>query len=392
MHVVVKPSVEQLIARAEIMIPTLRERAEQADRDRNLAPETIKDLRQAGFFRILQPERLGGYAMRPSALWEVTRHLGRGCGSTAFVVSLLGLHAWMVGMFEPRAQEEVFRGGSDAVVPNLSIGARRSNEVVVSGEGYTASGAWRYASGIDHAEWVIAAIHVPNGDTGEERIALIPQREFVVDHDSWNVIGARGTGSKTVTLTKVFVPQYRTICWSDVAHGTYPGAAIDDGPLYRLSAGSLLVLSSAAPVIALACGMIDIFIDHMKERVTHGGGKSQAHQQWVQIELGRCASEIYSAQARLIHDADEVFDWALSGHEPSLEDQARHRADAAVLARAALAAAERLSLALGGSLLPAGTPAERAFRDIHAVASHFRVQPEAACEVYGRVLLGLDPA
>jgi len=96
------------------------------------------------------------------------------------------------------------------------------------------------------------------------------------------------------------------------------------------------------------------------------------------------------AHLLLIRDADEVFDWAVAGEELSLEIQARHRADAAVLSRSALSAAERLFCALGGSLLPAGNAAERTFRDIHAMASHWRIQPEPACELYGRVLLGLD--
>jgi 3-hydroxy-9,10-secoandrosta-1,3,5(10)-triene-9,17-dione monooxygenase len=46
--------------------------------------------------------------------------------------------------------------------------------------------------------------------------------------------------------------------------------------------------------------------------------------------------------------------------------------------------------AVGGSLLPTGSPLERAFRDIHAMASHFLLQPEPAAELHGRALLGLD--
>ena len=109
------------------MIPVLRQRAGDADHNARLAPETIRELREAGFFRILQPPRFAGYGMRPSVLWEVTRHLGRGCGSTAFIVSLLGVHAWIVGMFEPRAQAEVFHGGAryDCIKPEHRGEARK---------------------------------------------------------------------------------------------------------------------------------------------------------------------------------------------------------------------------------------------------------------------------
>jgi len=385
------PSPTELIARAEAMVPVLRKRAGDADRNSKLAPETVQELRDVGFFRILQPPKFGGYGMRPSTLWEVTRHLGRGCGSTAFIVSLLGVHSWMAGMFEPHAQAEVFGDGSDAIVSNLSIGVRRRNESAHMDGGHLVSGQWSYASGIDHASWVIVAIKVPT-DTGEleERIALVPARDFSIDFDSWNVLGARGTGSKDVMLDNVFIPHHRTIPWANVQSGDYPGALVNEGPLYRLSAGSIFVLSSAAPVVAVACGVIDYFVEEIKRRKVGGTGKRQIDQQWAQIELGNCASQIQMAHSLLIRDADEVFDHAVAGGELSVEIQARHRADAAVISRSALAAAERLLCALGGSILIAEHPTARALRDIYSVATHWRVQPEPACELYGRVLLGLE--
>src|SRR5262245_3856879 len=385
------PSPPQLIARAEAMVPVLRKRAGDADRNSKLAPETIQELRDAGFFRILQPPKFGGYGMRPSTLWEVTRHLGRGCGSTAFIVSLLGVHSWIAGMFEPRAQAEVFTDGSDAIVSNLSIGVRRRNETARADGGYIVSGHWSYASGIDHANWVIVAVKVPTeiGDL-EERIALVPACDFSIDFDSWNVLGARGTGSKDVMLDHIFIPHHRTMPWANVQSGEYLGAVVNEGPLYRLSAGSIFVLSSAAPVVAVACGVVDYFIEEIKRRKVGGTGKRQIDQQWAQIEPGNCASQIHMAHSLLIRDADEVFDHAVAGEELSVEIQARHRADAAVISRGALAAAERLLCALGGSILVAEHPAARALRDIHSVATHWRVQPEPACELYGRVLLGLD--
>jgi alkylation response protein AidB-like acyl-CoA dehydrogenase len=382
------PPAAQLIARAQAMIPLLRERAGDVDRHSKLAPDVMREIRNAGFFRILQPQRFGGYGLQPSVLWDVTRHLSRGCGSTGFVVSLLGLHSWIAGMFDARAQQEVFAKGSDAVIPNLSIGVRRRNEVEAVDGGFVVTGQWSYASGIDYADWVIAAIRVPmQGNEHEERIALIPADAFEIDYGSWNVVGARGTGSKTVSLAKVFVPAYRTLLWASLQSSDFPGAKVNDGPLYKMSAGSLLPLSSAAPVVGVACAIVDHFIDEMKKR---GGAKRAAEQQWVQIALGRHASQIHMAHALLIADADEVYDAAVAGAELSLEVQARHRADAAIISRSALAAADELIAALGGSLLPAGHPVERSLRDLHAIASHFRVQPEAPCEQYGRVLLGQE--
>ena len=93
------------------------------------------------------------------------------------------------------------------------------------------------------------------------------------------------------------------------------------------------------------------------------------------------------AHALLLHDADEVYESGINRRDLSLETQARHRADAAIIARTALAAADSLVEALGGSIFRGGHPIERLFRDIHAMATHHRVQPEPACESYGKALL-----
>jgi 3-hydroxy-9,10-secoandrosta-1,3,5(10)-triene-9,17-dione monooxygenase len=194
------------------------------------------------------------------------------------------------------------------------------------------------------------------------------------------MIGARATGSKRVSLSNTFIPRDHTIAWADVEAGTYPGLEVNDGPLYqRTCTGSLFVLSSAAPVVAVAGAIVD----HAVAEVARRKGAPQ----WLAIELGRGASQIQMAHALLLHDADEVYEAGIDRRDLSLDCQARHRADAAVIARTALAAADSLTRALGGSIYRVGHPLERLFRDIHSVATHFRVQPEPACEVYGRVLL-----
>lgn len=375
------PSADDLVFRAESLIPFLRERAKDADHEGEFTAEAIHQLRKAGFFRILQPARFGGYGLPPSTLWSVTRQLGRGCGSTAFIISLLAVHSWMVGMFTAAAQQDVFEHDGEAIVANLSVGVRRQIKSAVTNDAYIVSGVWDFASGIDFADWVIVAVSVPKADGRmEERIALVPQRKFTIDADSWTMVGARATGSKRVSLSDTPIPFYRTVAWADVESGAYPGLEVNDGPLYqRTCGGSILVLSSAAPVVAVASAMIDHFIEETARR--------KNSQQWLAIELGKRASQIHMAHVLLLYDANEVYEAGIWKRDLSLETQARHRADAAIIARTALAAADALVKALGGSIFRAGHPVERLFRDIHTVATHYRVQPEPACELYGKVLL-----
>ncbi len=76
------PRFEELLARAEALIPVLRERAPRAEQLRRLPDETIADLHSSGLFRMLQPARVGGSELPYRALYELTAVIGRGCGST----------------------------------------------------------------------------------------------------------------------------------------------------------------------------------------------------------------------------------------------------------------------------------------------------------------------
>src|SRR4029077_14473121 len=77
------PRFEELLARAEALVPVLRERAPRAEQLRHLPDETIADLRESALFRMLQPARVGGSELPYRALFELTAVIGQGCGSTA---------------------------------------------------------------------------------------------------------------------------------------------------------------------------------------------------------------------------------------------------------------------------------------------------------------------
>src|ERR1700758_1567001 len=100
------PRFEELLARAEALIPVLRERAPRAEELRRLPDETIADLHSSGLFRILAPARVGGWGLPYRALYELTAVIGRGCGSTSWVLANLAAHHWLLGMGHPEGQHE----------------------------------------------------------------------------------------------------------------------------------------------------------------------------------------------------------------------------------------------------------------------------------------------
>src|ERR1700756_4734753 len=107
------PRFEELLARGGGLIPVLPERAPRAEQLRRLPDETIADLHSTGLFRMLQPARVGGSELPYRALYELTSVIGRGCGATAWVLANLAAHHWLLGMWDPQAQEGNWGGSPD---------------------------------------------------------------------------------------------------------------------------------------------------------------------------------------------------------------------------------------------------------------------------------------
>ncbi|MEJ2410795.1 MAG: acyl-CoA dehydrogenase family protein [Novosphingobium sp.] len=106
----------ELIARARAFIPVLREREEAAIRDRQVPAETIAAFQEAGFFKILQPRRFGGYEMSPAVYCEVARTLAEGCMGSAWVYGVVAVHNWQLALFDPQAAEDVWGDDSSVLI------------------------------------------------------------------------------------------------------------------------------------------------------------------------------------------------------------------------------------------------------------------------------------
>ena len=82
----------ELIKKAEDLIPVLKKRSESANTDRRIPKETIQEMKDAGFFKILQPKKYGGFELDPHTFSEVQLRVAQGCMSTAWVLGLSLIH------------------------------------------------------------------------------------------------------------------------------------------------------------------------------------------------------------------------------------------------------------------------------------------------------------
>src|SRR6266545_480846 len=134
------------------LLPTIRERADEAERLRVLPEATVKDLEATGFFRLLQPHRYDGLEADVIDFYTAVRDIAGACGSTGWVASVIGVHPWQVALFAEEARDAVW--GSDSTT-RLSSSYAPTGRAVVAEGGYRLSGKWSFSSGCDHASWVL---------------------------------------------------------------------------------------------------------------------------------------------------------------------------------------------------------------------------------------------
>src|SRR3989442_7211340 len=93
----------ELIQKASALRPLLESQAAETDRLRRLPDETVRQLKDAGLCRLMVPKRFGGYETNIHTYIAVMEELGRGCGSTSWVASLINVCAWLASRFPERA-------------------------------------------------------------------------------------------------------------------------------------------------------------------------------------------------------------------------------------------------------------------------------------------------
>ena len=68
------------------LLPTIRERADEAERLRVVPEASVKELEETGFFKLLQPKRFDGFESDPIDFYTAVRDIASACGSTGLGV------------------------------------------------------------------------------------------------------------------------------------------------------------------------------------------------------------------------------------------------------------------------------------------------------------------
>ena len=336
----------------------VREAAEQTERARQVSPEIVSRMRDAGLFRIMQPAIYGGYEYGFEVLVRVVSEIGVGCGSAGWLFSLGIVHQWLLSTFPKQAQDEYF-ADPDA----LAFGSYAPTGKVSSADGgYRLSDKWAFTSGCDHASWLVLGAIVPGvsgGLSATPSFFLLPKDDVYFD-DSWFTVGLAGTGSKDTVVENAFVPAHRAVAIPDLLKGATPGARAHKNPLYHQSLLSVLPFCLVAPLLGIAEGALADFVDMARTRNTRGavmGGNNPISEfATIQARVAEATGSICAARSIILESLDAASAAATAGTQADAQLRLSNWLKQSFSARLLAQAVNALFLATGGQGIFTATP------------------------------------
>ena len=300
------------------MIPTLAKRSLEGRRQRQIPAETIADMQRAGFFRVLQPKRWGGYEMDLGVFYDIELALAEGDMSTAWIYGVSGVHPWFMALLDDRAAQEVWGGDNTRLICSSLMPAGKAT---AADGGFRLSGRWRYASCCDHCDWALLGgmVAADGGGPPHGRIFLVPRTDYETV-DTWQVAGLQGTGSWDIVLDDVFVPAYRTQSMMDNFLLKGAGQAVNTASLYRLPFGQIFVRGISTAALGALQGMLNALLDYGKTRVTRAGGRSSENP-FVQLLAAETAASIDEMKLTLHRTFQNLHGYARRGETPPLDER-----------------------------------------------------------------------
>ena len=389
----------RLVAVAEQLSEELAARAAEHDRDGSFPFEAIDALKAAGFFTAPVPVELGGLGVSSAHdLVVAVSRLARGDASVAIGVSM---HLVAVLNMERRRQvavaagvERRARGFSASLEGVARDGVVLAAAISEPGQDLTRPGtvATRTESGwrIDGrkmfctmspaaTDLYVSVTYVDDDGTERYAYAMVPtDAPGVVVHDDWDALGMRASGSNSVSLEGVELPE----------SGVRGGFRAGDAPPYmerNLVAG----LFHAAASLGIAESADGIARRGIGGRVN---GDARPRMQVADSAVDLAAARGVLSRAAALIDSHYA---ANPGSDGSAEDIgalfAEAQAAKAFVNEASARIVDRALALSGGAGYLNGSPLARAYRDVKAGAFMHPLGASRAYDHLADVALG-EPA
>ena len=357
--------------------PQFAARAAGHDADKSFVKENYEDLKIHRVFSALVPKDLGGGGWSHAGMCAFLRGIAGHCGSTALALSmhqhLVAAQVWNHLHGRPGRQMLERVAGKELVL--VSTGARdwmeSNGQVVKESGGFRVSARKAFASGSPAGNVLVTSAPYEDPKEGWQVLHFpVPMSaEGVRIEPDWDTLGMRATGSNTVVLDGVRVPEEAVVL-------RRPRGAFH--PVWNV------IITVAMPLImSVYLGVADAAAALARKRAQ----QAKEHDPTLAILLGELENLRTTAELAVesMVALANGFDF-----QPELS-----RADAmlvrkSIAATAVLQTVEKALEVCGGAGFYRELGLERMLRDVHA--GPFHPLPEPKQKLFtGRVALGLDP-
>jgi alkylation response protein AidB-like acyl-CoA dehydrogenase len=333
------------------------------------------------------PRRYEGGEVEPATFVAAVEEIAKADASTAWCVGQGSGCSMAAAYLDPGVVREIF-GDAQAVLAWGPVGPNAKATAVEGG--YRVNGTWLYASGSRHAEWLgghcplVDAQGAPClGPDGKpaERTVLFRKTNAVI-RDVWQVVGLKGTGSDTYTVSDLFVPAQYTFTREAAADRRETGA------LYRFTTFQLFGVGFAGIALGIARATLDALIQLASVKVPMLAAKPLRDNAVVQSQVACAEAKLQSSRALLMQTLDQMWALASAGESFTIQQRATLRLAAVHAIHQSKDVVDTAYHLAGGSAIFENQAFERRLRDIHAVTQQVQSQI-VNFEVVGQVLLGL---
>lgn len=376
------------VARTSALAPTIAAAAPQIEANRELTPDIVAALHEAGLFRMLLPRSLGGEELSPENFVLAAEAIAKADASTAWCVAQTAICSTLAASLKPEVARKVFAGRSLLAWGPFSPKAK----AVACAGGYRISGAWGYASGSRHATWLAAhcPVYETNGqprlhaDGSQAEITAIFSKAGATITDNWCVVGLKGTGSDNYAVTDLLVPNEMIVN----AYGRDLESKHERGPLYRFTVFQLFAASFAGIALGIARSTLDSFTDLAKSKTPTGGKSLLRDNAVIQMQIGMAETQLASARVFLIEALRAMYEEASRSGTPTVDQRIMLRMASSNGTHRAKCVVDTAYHAAGATAIFEGNPFERRFRDIHTVSQQIQAH-FSLFESIGQHFLGL---
>lgn len=195
--------------------PEFSKSSKDHDQQDTFVKENYEILKQHHFLSAMIPGELGGEGISHSEMCNVLRSLAQYCGSTALALSmhqhLVAANIWKYK--HGKGGEAVLQKVAKDKVVLVSTGARdwleSNGEMEKTEGGYLVTAQKHFASQASIGDILVTSAPYYDEQDGWQVLHFpVPiNSEGVTVKDNWYTMGMRGTGSHTIQLEKVFVPE-----------------------------------------------------------------------------------------------------------------------------------------------------------------------------------------